>query len=138
MHPGTINSITQLSTLGKSRVETLSAWTQISPPYFSSHLVCETPIYSLFIWQWHIWPKKCLWKFKFQMCFVFIIGKGRFTFFCPILSTYTDKYLSEALLYAKHGGEHVVYKNCSECQKQFLYTTFSPQIWAWNFHVLNL
>ena len=23
-------------------------------------------------------------------------------------------------------GEHVVYKNCSECQKQFLYTTCSP------------
>ena len=22
-------------------------------------------------------------------------------------------------------GEHVVYKNCSECQKQFLYTTCS-------------
>ena len=24
--------------------------------------------------------------------------------------------------------EHVAYKNCSECQKHFLYTTFSPQI----------
>ena len=24
-------------------------------------------------------------------------------------------------------GEHVVYKDCSECQKQFLYTTCSPQ-----------
>ena len=35
-------------------------------------------------------------------------------------------------------GEHVLYKNCSECHKQFLYTTFSPQVWAWNFHVLNL
>ena len=31
-----------------------------------------------------------------------------------------------------------MYKNCSECQKQFLYTTCSPQIWAWNIHVLNL
>ena len=31
-----------------------------------------------------------------------------------------------------------MYKNCSECQKQFLYTTCSPQVWAWNFHVLNL
>ena len=30
----------------------------------------------------------------------------------------TGKSLSEALLIA----EHVVYKNCSECQKQFLYT----------------
>ena len=29
----------------------------------------------------------------------------------------TGKSLSEALLFA----EHVVYKNCSECQKQFLY-----------------
>ena len=35
-------------------------------------------------------------------------------------------------------GQHVVYKNCSECQKQFLYTTCSPQVWVWNFHVLNL
>ena len=24
------------------------------------------------------------------------------------------------------------------CQKQFLYTTCSPQVWAWNFHLLNL
>ena len=31
-----------------------------------------------------------------------------------------------------------MYKNCSERQKQFLYTTCSPQVWAWNFHVLNL
>ena len=58
----------------------------------------------------------------------------------------TDKYLSEALIFAstnpQYGnvlfielqvqfmkipssnlGEHVVYKNCSECQKQFLYPT---------------
>ena len=40
----------------------------------------------------------------------------------------TGKSLSEALLFAEHGGEHVVYKNCSECQKQFLYTTCSPQV----------
>ena len=36
----------------------------------------------------------------------------------------TGKSLSEALLFA----EHVVYKNCSECQKQFLYTTCSHQV----------
>ena len=36
----------------------------------------------------------------------------------------TGKSLSEVLLFAEHGGGHaVVYKNCSECQKQFLYTT---------------
>ena len=46
----------------------------------------------------------------------------------------TGKSLSEALLFAEHG----VYKNCSECQKQFLYTTTSPQVRAWNFHILNL
>ena len=35
----------------------------------------------------------------------------------------TGKSLSETLLFAEHGqGEHVVYKNCSECQKHFLYT----------------
>ena len=40
----------------------------------------------------------------------------------------TGKSLSEALLFAEHGGEHVVYKNCSECQKQYLYLNnmFSP------------
>ena len=38
----------------------------------------------------------------------------------------TGKYLSEALLFAEHGREHVVYKNCSECQKQFLYITCCP------------
>ena len=40
----------------------------------------------------------------------------------------TGKCLSEALLFAEHGGEHVVNKNCSECQKHFLYTTCSPQV----------
>ena len=35
-------------------------------------------------------------------------------------------------------GEHVVDKNCSECQKQFLSTICSPQVWAWNFDVLNV
>ena len=36
----------------------------------------------------------------------------------------TGKSLSEALLFA----EHVMYKNWFECQKQFLYTTCSPQV----------
>ena len=35
----------------------------------------------------------------------------------------TGKSLSEALLFAEHGNN----KNCSECHKQFLYTTCSPQ-----------
>ena len=43
---------------------------------------------------------------------------------------HTGKSWSVALLFAEHGGEHVVYKNCSECQKQFLYTTCSPQVSA--------
>ena len=35
----------------------------------------------------------------------------------------TGKSLSEALLFAEHRKNmFVVYKNCSECQKQFLYT----------------
>ena len=50
----------------------------------------------------------------------------------------TGKSLSEALLFAEYGGDHFVYRSCSECLKQFLYTTCSPQVWAWNFHVLNL
>ena len=49
----------------------------------------------------------------------------------------TGESLSEAL-FLQNLGEHVVYKNCSECQKQFMYTTCSPQVWAWNFHTLNL
>ena len=36
----------------------------------------------------------------------------------------TGKSLSEALLFAEHGGEHVVYRNCSENEKQFEYITF--------------
>ena len=40
----------------------------------------------------------------------------------------TGKSLSEALLFCRTWGEHVVYKNCSECQKQFLYTTCAPQV----------
>ena len=56
----------------------------------------------------------------------------------------TGKSLSEALIFAstipqyderlfielqaQTWGEHVVYKNCSECQKQFLYTKCSPQV----------
>ena len=51
-----------------------------------------------------------------------------------LLIHFTGKSLSEALLFA----EHDVYKKISECQKQFLYTTCSPQVWAWNFHLLNL
>ena len=44
----------------------------------------------------------------------------------------TSKSLSEALMYfCRTWGENVVYINCSECRKQFLYTTCSP-------HVLNL
>ena len=34
------------------------------------------------------------------------------------MQIHTGKSLSEALLFAEHGGEHVVYRNCSECQKQ--------------------
>ena len=32
--------------------------------------------------------------------------------------TSTSKFLSEALIFAEHGGEHVVYINCSECQNE--------------------
>ena len=40
------------------------------------------------------------------------------------MSCSTGKSLSEVLLLA----EHVVYKNCSECQKQFLYNMLSPGV----------
>ena len=32
---------------------------------------------------------------------------------------YTGKSLSEVLIFCRTLGEHVVYINCSECQKQF-------------------
>ena len=47
----------------------------------------------------------------------------------PVRSTTsTGKSLSEALFFCRTWGEHVVYKNSSECRKQFLYTTCSPQV----------
>ena len=42
--------------------------------------------------------------------------------------SHTGKSLSEALLFAKHGENMFCKKNGSECQKQFLYTTCSPQL----------
>ena len=71
----------------------------------------------------------------------------------------TGKSLSEALIFASTNpqydkrlfielqvqcmiipswGEHVVYRNCFWHSEQFLYTTCSPQVWAWNFYILNL
>ena len=50
----------------------------------------------------------------------------------------TGKSLSEALLFAEHGENMLCAKICSKCQKQFLYTTCSPQVSACIFHVLNL
>ena len=39
----------------------------------------------------------------------------------------TGKSLSEALLFAEHWGEHVVYKNCSECHETIsVQNMFSP------------
>ena len=46
--------------------------------------------------------------------------------------------LCQKLFFCRTWEEHVVYKNCSECKKRFLYTTCSPHVWAWNFRVLNL
>ena len=46
--------------------------------------------------------------------------------------------LCQKLSFCRTWGEHIVYKKFSECQKQFLYKTYSPQVWAWNFHVLSL
>ena len=46
----------------------------------------------------------------------------------PNWHTNTGKSLSEALLFCRTWGEHVMYKSCSECQKQFLYTTCSIQV----------
>ena len=36
--------------------------------------------------------------------------------------------LCQQLFFCRTWGEHVVFKNCSECQKQFLYTTCSPHV----------
>ena len=50
----------------------------------------------------------------------------------------TGKSLSEALLFCRTWGEHVVYKNCSECQKQFLYTICSPHVLSLEFSCIEL
>ena len=50
----------------------------------------------------------------------------------------TGKSFSEALIFAEHGGEHVVYINCSECKKQFLYTTCSPHVLSLEFSCIEL
>ena len=50
----------------------------------------------------------------------------------------TGKSLSEALLFPEHGGEHVVYRNWSECRKQFLYTTCSPHVLSLEFSCIEL
>ena len=41
------------------------------------------------------------------------------------------KSLSEALLFAEHGGKHVVYKNCLECQKQHVLPRFELGIFMY-------
>ena len=43
-------------------------------------------------------------------------------------ATHTGKSLSEALLFAEHGENMLCTKFVLECQKQFLYTTCSPQV----------
>ena len=50
----------------------------------------------------------------------------------------TGKSLSEALLFVEYGGENVVYRNCSECQKQFLYTTCSAHVLCLEFSCIEL
>ena len=63
-----------------------------------------------------------------------ILSGDQYSVNCETFGGYiTGKSLSEALLFAEHmantyWGEHVVYKNCSECQKQFMYTTCFPQV----------
>ena len=49
-------------------------------------------------------------------------------------ATITGKSLSEALLFAEH-GENI---NCSECQKQFLYTTCFPHVLSFEFSCIEL
>ena len=49
----------------------------------------------------------------------------------------TGKSLSEALIFAEH-GKNMLCTKIFKFQKQFLYTTCSPRVLAWNFHVLNL
>ena len=38
---------------------------------------------------------------------------------------------------AQTWGEHVVYRNCFWHSEQFLYTTSSPQVWAWTCNSMN-
>ena len=71
---------------------------------------------------------------NFQQIPVFtvtVIYSEKTTKFCKIstidLTVTKGESLSNALIFCRIWGEHVVYRNCSECQKQFLYTTYSPR-----------
>ena len=74
------------------------------------------------------------WFSRFWLDFAkikFSIGK--------ISSNYTIQVnLCQKLFFLQNMGSTCLYKNCDECQKQFLYTTCSTQVWAENFHALNL
>ena len=53
---------------------------------------------------------------------------GGLTAVLPSKIPITGKSLSGALLFAEHGGEHVVYRNCFWHSEEFLYTTWSPHV----------
>ena len=46
--------------------------------------------------------------------------------------------LCQSCPFCRTWGEHVVYVNCSECQKQFLYTTCSPHVLSLEFSCIEL
>ena len=44
----------------------------------------------------------------------------------------------QMLFFCRTWGEHVVYINCSECQKQFFYTACSPHVLSLEFSFIEL
>ena len=56
-----------------------------------------------------------------------------------VKSCSTGKSLSEALLFAEHGENILCTKIVLNVRNNSsMYITCSPQVWNWNFHVLNL
>ena len=61
--------------------------------------------------------------------FPFGISKFRTSFLGGLVYWNPYRYIFvRSSSFCRKWGEYVVYKNCSECQKQFLYTTCSPQV----------
>ena len=84
-------------------------------------------------------------SYSFLMCSLWMPKtfqdlKGEGKYFCniwPFPHPYRYIFVRSSSI-CRTWGEHVVYRNCSECQKQFLYTTCSPHVLSLEFSCIEL